>query len=171
MLWKPVLASVGSGVDVPGSALRSGTWNRVSSVGLSLLVALLPKCSVCLMVHGSILAAMGLMTVPQLPRPVVVVSLLGAVGLLARGAPTRRGYRPAAVGSVAALLLLADLTHSHGAHAGHAMTAGAHHPILTWAGSALLVAASVWNAWPSRRNGPASGHCAPCGAPASPCTE
>jgi hypothetical protein len=167
MFGKPVLATPAVGGAQAG-AVRRGTWSRVSPVGLSLLVAVLPKCSVCLMVHGSILAAMGLITIPQPPRAVVAGSLLLALGLLARSAHSRRRYGPVAVGAVAAALLLAELTHSHAGHVMHSGGGDAHSPLLTWVGSGLLVVASIWNAWPAGRPAsPPSPRCAPCGGPSS----
>jgi hypothetical protein len=146
--------------------LRGDRWGRLPSLGLSLVVAVLPKCSLCLMAHATLLGALGVAAVPQAwPRPVVAVSLAAALGLLAYRAPLRRGYAPFAVACVGALLLLPELTHTHampaGAHAMHAAAEGAHHPLATWAGIAVLMAASVWNAWPSaRRNASAQ---EPCG--------
>ncbi|HWK90259.1 MAG TPA: hypothetical protein VNP72_09695 [Longimicrobium sp.] len=145
----------GGGVSAPTGALR-GAWGRFPSVALSLLVAVLPKCSVCLVAHATILGAMGLTDAPQSwPRPVAAVSLAAALGLLAYRAPRRHGYGPALLGCVAALLLLAELTHTHavpaGVHAAHSPAAETHGALVTWVGVALLMAASLWNAWPSAR--------------------
>jgi len=164
MFERPAVPLAGPMADGTGCAATGNRWSRVSPVGLSLLVAILPKCSVCLMVHGSILAAMGLITIPQPPRPVVAGSLVLAVALLARSAHARRRYALLAMGTVAAVMLLAELTHSHGAHAMHA-AASEHSPLATWVASGLLIAASIWNAWPVAR--PAalpSPACLPCGS-------
>lgn len=131
-----------------------GAWGRMPSLGLSLVVAVLPKCSVCVMAHATALGALGVVSAPAAwPRPVVAVSLAAALGLLAYGAPRRRGYGPFAVGCGAALLLLVELAHTHpaaGHHGAHA-AAGLHAPLAGGAGVALLLAASLWNAWPAPR--------------------
>lgn len=141
----------------------SGKWERMPSLGLSIVVAVLPKCSLCVMAHATILGATGLAAVPQSwTRPVAAGSLIAALALLAYRAPRRRGYRPFWLACVAALLLVAELTHTHPAagavHTGHVTAPapeGMHGPLLSWAGVALLLAASVWNAWPRART-PAS---------------
>lgn len=173
MARKRVPGPWGVGVNAAASATGGGPWSRASSIGLSLVVALLPKCSACLVVHGSILAAMGLTTVPHLPRPIVAVALLATLAVLAHGASARQGYGPVALACVASLLLLAELMHAHGvpagAHSEHAITTGVHGPLSTWAGGVLLFAASLWNAWPRNpRNARTHGDCdTPCRAPAA----
>lgn len=151
-------------VPAEGYAVSGGGWGRALSFAPPVLVAVLPKCSVCVMAHATVLSALGIATVPAqrwLP-PVAALSLVAALALLAYRASRRRGYRPFSLACVAALLLLVELTHTHPAaaavHASHGAGAaadGAHGPLVTWTGVALLLAASVWNAWPAART-PAS---------------
>jgi AhpD family alkylhydroperoxidase len=126
-----------------------------SSVGASMLVALLPKCGACAMAHAALLGALGFSVLPTaLPPMLAAASLAAALLLLAHGAAARRGYVPFWVGLAGAALLLAELAHGHaalpGGHTGHPMDTHAHGVLLTYAGAGMLLAASVWNAWPRR---------------------
>lgn len=82
--------------------------------------------------------------------PLACVALAVAIGGLAFRAGSRRGYGPAAVGGVAAVVVLV---------AKFAIESDA----LTYVGVALLGVASIWNAWP-RASAPACESCA-CPAP------
>jgi mercuric ion transport protein len=122
---------------------------RAPSLGLSLLVAVLPKCPVCVAAHATVLGSLGLAEAAAAPwvRGFGALAVAAAVGLLAWRAELRRGYRPFALGCVGGALVLAELLHRHPAHA--------HHPVPhaqwpVWAGIAILAAASLWNSWPRR---------------------
>jgi len=69
--------------------------------------------------------------------PLTVVTLLLAVGALGFRAERRRGYRPFVFGFVAAVFVIVGK---------FAWESGA----MMYGGIGLLIAASVWNAWPKR---------------------
>jgi hypothetical protein len=81
--------------------------------------------------------------------PLTAAFLAVAVGALAFRANRRRGYRPAALGVVAAAIVLAGKF-------------GMDSDVLMYVGLAILVSASLWNTWPRR----APQHCDAC-APSS----
>lgn len=137
---------------VPPRAMPKPTAG--APLGLSLLLALAPKCPLCLAAHGSVLGVLGIgeLAPGEWTRPLVAVSLLALLGLLAYRAPTRRGYAPLLLAAAGAALLAAEAFHAHPAaeHA-HAHAGGAGHAALaTWGGLALVAAAAAWNAWPRR---------------------
>jgi hypothetical protein len=104
---------------------------------------LLPRvtCPACWPAYAGFLGAAG---VPILLDtgwllPLTGASLLVAIGALAHGARSRRGYAPLLVGLMAAGLVLIGkfVMNSNPA---------------TYLGTALLVCATVWNAWPRSGN-------------------
>ena len=106
------------------------------------LVALLPKaaCPVCWPVYAGTLSALGLgfLLKSAWMVPLTGLFLAVAVGTLAVRARRRWGYGPVALGLVGAVAILmgkfvleSDLS-THG-------------------GLALLLGATLWNAWPRRR--------------------
>jgi mercuric ion transport protein len=105
-----------------------------------ILAALLPRitCPACWPAYAGFLGAVGLpilMDVRWL-LPLTAASLLVALGALAIGARSRRGWGPLFVGLAAAALVLIGkfVMNSNPA---------------TYLGTALLVCATVWNAWPA----------------------
>lgn len=71
--------------------------------------------------------------------PLTGASLAVALGALAYGARSRRGYAPLLVGlTAAALVLIGKFVMNN-------------NPA-TYLGTVLLVGASVWNAWPTSSN-------------------
>lgn len=121
----------------------------------SVLVAILPKCPVCLAAHATVLGALGVVGpgAAAWVRPGVIVALAAALALLGFRARRRRGYGPLALGAAAAALIVAAAFHPHagGAMAQHGMSADdPHASVAAWAGAALLMAASLWNAFPAR---------------------
>ncbi len=82
--------------------------------------------------------------------PLTAVFLAAAVGALAFRAGRRRGYRPFALGLIAAATVLVG---KFGFESDAAMAVG-----LT-----MLIAASVWNGWPK----PKTGDCPACIDPAN----
>lgn len=132
--------------------------------GLSVALALLPKCPLCAAAHASVLGGLGLggAGTAAWMRGVAAAAVVLAVALLAWRAGTRRGYGPFALGCAGAVLVLADVFHLHpgpAAHADHA--AASHSHWMLWMGIAAMVAASLWNAWPRRRVAgcPSAAHC------------
>jgi hypothetical protein len=103
--------------------------------------ALLPKlvCPACWPAYTGILSALGLGFVNYSPflLPFTALFLVAVVVTLAWRAKTRRGYTPLAMGVVAAVIVLVGKFHFESDPA-------------TYAGIALLVGASLWNAWPRR---------------------
>jgi len=146
---------------------------RLWRLGPPAAAALLPKCGSCLMAHAGVLGALGVGRLADAAwlRPAVAVSLLLALALLFHGAPARWGYRPFALGCAAAALLAAELFHRHApAHAHGAADPAAHPQLAVWSGVALLMAASLWNAWPRRAcpGAAAAGGCPPCSSTIRP---
>lgn len=103
--------------------------------------ALLPKlvCPACWPAYTGILSALGLGFVNYSPflLPFTALFLVAVVVTLAWRAKTRRGYTPLAMGVVAAVIVLVGKFYFESDPA-------------TYAGIALLVGASLWNAWPRR---------------------
>lgn len=103
------------------------------------LAALLPRitCPACWPAYAGFLGALGLpilMDVRWL-LPLTGLSLAVAVAALAIGASKRRGHAPLLVGLTASAVVLIGKFALASDRA-------------TYAGTALLVGASVWNAWP-----------------------
>ena len=128
------------------------TRGSISRVGVALPgigVALLPKlaCPACWPAYSALLAALGLgwLLEETWLLPLTAGLLAIAIGSLGYRAGARRGYRPFVLGSLAGLLVLVG------------KFAFDNVPV-TYAGASLLVAASIWNAWPVRSNRP----CARC---------
>jgi mercuric ion transport protein len=144
--------------------LGGGSWRKASSLAPPLVVALLPKCPVCIAAHGAVLGSAGLGGAASGPwmRWVALGFLGAALWMLARGARERRGYRPFALGCAAAGPIVAELFHKHAPAAGHAHHHAAapepHSQVILWTGVALLVAASLWNAWPRKEGLAAVAH-------------
>ena len=115
-------------------------WSTTAAVMPGVLAALLPRitCPACWPAYAGFLGAVGLpilMDVRWL-LPLTGASLLVAVGALAVGARSRRGYAPLLVGLAAsALVLIGKFVFGS-------------NPA-TYLGTAMLVCASVWNAWPT----------------------
>ncbi len=131
------------------SARRS--WLRALAAAPGVAASALPVgvCPACWPAYAGVLSALGI--APALSGRVTLALLAGAltvsVALLLWRAPSRRGYGPAAAGAAAAIaIILGKLT---------AATAA------VWAGAALLLAASVFNAWPKKSSGETCPNCVP----------
>lgn len=130
-------------------------WQALSAampgVGVALLVA--AKCPACWLAYAGLLSMPGVMWfVGATSLMLVTVALLGiALASLAYRAKDRRGYQPLGLGIVAASLLLIEEWWLSS-------------PWLLALGLALLVGASLWNAWP--RQVTALDACAACAPPA-----
>jgi hypothetical protein len=116
-------------------------WRSTAAMVPGILAALLPRitCPSCWPAYAGFLGAVGLpilMDVRWL-LPLTAASLLLAIAALAIGARRRRGYAPLLIGlGAAALVLIGKFVF-------------ASNPA-TYLGTAALVCASVWNAWPRR---------------------
>ncbi len=101
--------------------------------------ALLPKltCPACWPAYAALLSTLGVGFIDYTPflLPLTLVFLLITLGILAWR--PRRGYAPLALGLFASAIVLI----------GNFFFAS---DIATYAGVALLVAASTWNAWPRK---------------------
>lgn len=136
------------------SSWRSGLA-AVPGIGL----ALLPKiaCPACWPAYAGLLSSLGigfLMDVAYL-LPLTLLFLAVAVGALGFRARRRRGYGPFAVGTLASVFVIVGK-----------FVLGSN-PV-TYGGTVLLIAASLWNSWP--RKSPDSPLCPAC-APAGPLDE
>jgi hypothetical protein len=69
--------------------------------------------------------------------PLTILFLVATVAMLAYRANSRRGYGPFVAGLAAAILMLAGDVF-------------VESDLCIYGGVAILVAASVWNAWPKR---------------------
>jgi len=104
--------------------------------------ALLPKvaCPACWPAYAGVLSAFGLTSLMQTRwlLPLTASFLVLAVGALAFRARRRRGYGPFGLGLVAAVLVMVGKFVFD-------------NDLAMYVGVALLVGASLWNAWPRRR--------------------
>jgi len=136
-------------VDTIAAHLGQGrTGWRGSFAALPAIAAVaLPKltCPACWPAYSGVLSAMGMGFVNYTPYllPLTVAFLLLSLIALAWRAGRRRGYGPLFLGLLASIVLL---TGKFAYDSDSAM----------YAGIALLVAASLWNAWPTCRREVAS---------------
>lgn len=126
-----------------------------SSLGMvpAVASALLPKvaCPACWPAYTGVLGSFGLtfLVETRYLLPLTASFLVLAVGMLGFRAQRRRGYGPFAVGVLAAALVLVGKFVFQSDHA-------------MYAGIAILVGASLWNAWPKKKETA----CSACEAPA-----
>jgi len=120
-------------------------------------VAMLPKltCAACWPAYAALLGAMGVNFVDYTPYllPTVTALLLATLAFIGWRANRRRGYLPLGLGAVAsAVILLGKFGFDSDAAA--------------YSGGALLIAASVWNAWPLPKASESCPACATSGVQA-----
>jgi hypothetical protein len=122
-------------------------------------MALLPKltCPACWPAYAGLLSSLGIGFVNYTPYllPLAALFLIVAVVSLGYRAKNRRGYAPLMLGSGAAVIVIV----------GKFVLAS---DLAMYGGIALLMSASLWNAWPPRAT--KSGSCPAC-VPAGPLTE
>ena len=141
----PPISQIAAALAAAVAARRPGgmsRWRSSAAVLPGIAVALLPKlaCPACWPAYAGLLSALGLSFLMQSTwlLPLTAGFLALAVGGLAFRARKRRGYGPFAVGIVALpIVLLGKFSLESDA--------------ALYAGIGLLVAASLWNSWPSRR--------------------
>ncbi|MEQ8992808.1 MAG: MerC family mercury resistance protein [Pseudomonadales bacterium] len=119
---------------------HSSGWSLAALPGIG--IALLPKltCPVCWPAYTALLSSMGVSFIDYTPFLMPTVAALLAITLwaLAHRARARRGYAPFALGLVGAAAVLAGkFTFSS--------------DLGLYLGSGLLVAAALWNVWPTNR--------------------
>jgi len=123
----------------------------------SLFTVVLAKllCPVCWPAYAGVVSSLGLASMLHTVwlAPIAIITMLALVlGLLGLRAKTRHGYAPLMLGLLGAGVLL------FGEFVMNMMP-------LMYAGGGLLVAASVWNGWPRRREAAGSGfECTDTGA-------
>lgn len=144
------------------SALRNGAANSGASNGwrswLAVIpavgVAMLPKlaCPACWPAYAGLLSSVGLGFLIQTTYlfPLMVAFLVVAVGALGLRSRSRHGLGPFVVGLISAIVVIFGkfLFDSNPAMYG---------------GIALLIGASVWNAWPKGKKSPPCPACAEAG--------
>lgn len=147
-------------VDSIATALRAtqagkpvrGGWPRSFAALPAIGAAALPKltCPACWPAYSGILSSMGVNFVNYTPYlfPLTAAFLLLSLIALGWRAPQRLGYGPLWIGFAASVVLLAGKF-------------AFDSDIAMYAGMAILVAASLWNAWPRSRQ-QAGGNCPAC---------
>lgn len=137
-----VAQALRAGIGQVSTALRSPSgWRSSLATAPGIAFALLPKfaCPACWPAYAGLLSSVGLGFLLDAAYlfPLTAVFLVLAVGALAFRAGTRRGFAPFAAGLAAAIVILVGkfVFESDAAMYG---------------GIALLVATSLWNAWPRR---------------------
>lgn len=141
---------------------QQGGWPSSLATLPGIVAGVLPVgiCPACWPVYAGVLSAMGLGFLMEgaYLLPLTASLLLGAVASLAYRAGSRRGYGPFVLGLLASALLLVGKFR---------FTSG----LSVYGGVAVLVAASVWNAWPRLATEPETAACPACvpdGAPPHP---
>ncbi len=126
-----------------------GSLAALPGIGASLLPV--GVCPACLPLYAGILSSLGLgfLLKESYLLPLTAAFLLVAVGGLAYKARARRGYGP----------FLLGLAASGAVIAGKFIFAVVP---LVYGGVALLLGASIWNAWPRKVTGAGGGVCSAC---------
>lgn len=137
----PPLDAIVVALRVSSSAPSAGAASTLAVVPGALLSVLpVVSCPSCWPAYAGILSSMGvpfLMDTAWL-LPITAGALVLALGGIAFRARRRRGFGPLALGAVAAAaVMLGKFSLELNA--------------AVYAGTALLVAASVWNSWPKRQ--------------------
>jgi len=134
------LAAIRSGEGAASDGGRSFKLNLAMLPGIG--AAFLPKvaCPACWPAYAGFLSSVGLgfLLDTTYLLPLTTVFLAIAVGALAYRARRRRGYRPFALGLVAAaVVLIGKFTFES--------------DLAMYAGLAILIGGSLWNTWPRRQ--------------------
>lgn len=147
------------GIDAIAAALREASavsparasWRSFFTSLPAIGTAALPKltCPACWPAYSGLLSAMGISFVNYTPYlfPLTAAFLLLSLIALGWRAPRRRGYGPLLLGILASAVLLVG-KFAFDSDAG------------MYAGMAILVGASLWNAWP--RAAQTVGNCPAC---------
>lgn len=127
---------------------RQGRWGRPLTIGSAIIGAVLLKltCPACWSAYAALLGSTGLPAFASIPYlfPLTLLSLLVVTVSLGYRARNRRGYGPFALGVLGSgAMVLGNFVFPSNT--------------VQNAGIALLIGASIWNAWPK-----GSGTCSAC---------
>lgn len=147
------LRATGEWEEPPRRSRRGGGWRSSLAALPGIGAALLPVgvCPACWPAYAGLLSTLGLgfLLNTTYLLPVTALFLLIALGALAFRAGTRRGYGPFVAGLAASTAVLIG-KFSIASNAA------------MYGGIVLLIAASLWNAWPRRAADVESGACPAC---------
>jgi len=133
-----IRAALEKRTENPKSSLPAG---RIQLAGLlaAMGAAFLPKltCPACWPAYAALLSALGVGFIDYTPYLLPLTLVFLAVTLAILAWRPRRGYAPLALGLFASAILLIGKFFFDS-------------DIATYAGVALLVGASIWNAWPTQ---------------------
>jgi|GEM_PF-172703 len=128
-------------------------WRSSLAVLPGIGASLLPVgvCPACWPAYAGLLSSLGLgfLLESAYLLPVIALFLVMAVATLAYKARTRRGYKPFILGLVASSIVLVGK-----------FILGSE--IAMYGGIAVLITASLWNAWPRKKVGTGKGTCPAC---------
>jgi hypothetical protein len=135
-----------------GRARKRPAWRSAIAMVPALGMSLLPKvaCPACWPAYAGFLSALGLgfLLKTTVLLPLTAAFLAIALSALAFRAQRRRGYRPLALGLLAAGVVLAGKFFFESDAA-------------MYGGLAILVAASIWNTWPAGQKAETCPACSP----------
>lgn len=149
----PSAALIKGALEAAVSAKRPAKHNLLAVPGIAMSLLPFGGCPACWPVYGGMLSVLGLgfLLSARYLLPLTAVFLLVSLFTLGFRAHTRRGYGPLAAGSIAgALIVFGKFSVEQNA--------------LASSGVVLLIASSLWNAWPRRHVAPACRNCAPAGS-------
>lgn len=152
-----LLAAENASVGAPAAAAapRSAWKNSLAALPAVGLV-LLPKltCPLCWPAYTALLSAMGVGFVNYTPYllPLMTMFLVLTLAMLGYRARTRHGFGPFALGCIATAIILVGKFWLDSDTA-------------LYGGVALLVGASLWNAWPRKISEAPCPACIPAGSP------
>jgi hypothetical protein len=147
------LRNIHNGLASKNAGRRRAGWQSSLAILPGIGTSLLPVgvCPACWPAYAGLLSSLGfgflLETAYLLPLTALFFSI--AVAALAYKARTRRGYRPFTLGLVASSIVLV------GKFIFESDTA-------MYGGIAMLIAASLWNAWPWKNSGDGKDTCLAC---------
>ncbi len=155
-----IAAALKKAADSPapeGAKGKATGWRSPLAVFPGIGASLLPVgvCPACWPAYAGLLSSLGFGFLFETAYllPLTAIFLATAVAALAYKAGTRRGYRPFVLGLAASAIVLAG---KFSLQSDPAM----------YTGIALLIAASLWNAWPRKNAGTGKDSCPAC-APAA----
>jgi hypothetical protein len=147
----PAMETIAAALRAATAAAPRANWRGAVATLPAIGAAALPKltCPACWPAYSGVLGAMGVSFVNYTPYLLPLTALFLLLSLFALGwrARSRRGYRPLLLGIAASALILVGKFNFESDTA-------------MYTGIAVLVAASLWNAWP--RSGTAAESCPAC---------